>query len=1253
MRQKSTQKLLRTSVFGMALLPAAILAQSSTGDELSDDIYLLSPFEVTTESNSGYTTTETLAGTRIKTDLKDLAQSISVINTQFLKDTGANSSEDLLVYTTNTEVGGVYGNYTGTGGSQTYNESGKLVNPSTNNRVRGLDAADNTRDYFLSEVPWDGYNVDRVEMQRGPNSILFGVGSPAGIINVTSKTAFFDDAREIEFRVDDQGSLRGVVDINQVILEDELAIRMIALDEHTVYQQKPAYEKDKRIFLSARYEPKIFKNGTTSIRVTYENGEIDANRPRSLPPIDRISPWFQTEDADGVEALNKRTINPIDTYDYYINNPKWQTEYNNTVYNWFAGGATIGSIGSPGNPAQYFDSTGNNPSIPTISRIGAVVKTNWGRNDQGQIDGSISGFDNFTRSGIAGYNAYATNTFAGGAYYSDYSLSDPTIFDFYNKLIDGDNKKEWQDWETVNASVSQTFLDNRIGFDLSTFYQAYEEGRMSALDGSNYAISVDLYKYQLDGSENPNVGRAFVGGSGSGGNYQNFIDRVSHRATAFADIRSTDFLEESWLTRVLGHHLLSLLVSEDTRKTDARNFKRWAYDSDFAKATGSELGLDSSIRNYDWISYIGGNMTDASITTPSGLNLSGVNGVINPGGYTTVRYFDSTWTGAATGPTSWADPYEYYRHDYKNIHEFPGDVTLSTSTQSENPDNYVGWTDQEFRVLSADDGDIDRLYSAITKKENTITSVGVTLQSYMLDDCLVATYGWRKDRVRTVEGTAPEDAFNVATTDYQLTKNTASAIHYADGISRTWGVVLHSPDFVNKHLPLDMKFSVFYGQGENFKADAPRGDVFGNQIDNPQGETKDYGFVISALDGRVSLKTTWYETEVKNATLPGTEGTGGLTYWIWAVPNWGTTYSLAALDGIADPQIRQGNWGWPWAAMVNYSSDDVDTSTGATIPYDHAREYIFSIVKDFFTNMPIDQHFADEYGMNINVDAMHAAGAAADYDNKSTWDALYAAMPLYGKNPDTGVYDTGPSGYGAQFLDPMGKTAYGSEGQLRSFSSGATATSDTISKGIEWELSARITDNWNVMLNVSKTEATINAVSPSITKAVNDMTAFLDTNAGNLCLWGSDNLATIWETNILRPYSTLMSKIGSSASEVSPWRANIITNYNFTEGFLKGVSVGMAYRWEDERVLGYQYNESTDALDITKPWYGPTEDHIDIWVGYGRAITDKIDWRIQLNVKNVGESDHLVPTYIQPDGTTGYSRIAYGTSFFVTNTFKF
>ena len=61
----------------------------------------------------GYAATSTLAGTRIKTDLKDLGTSISVVTEEFMEDVAATDAQTLLSYVSNVEVGGIQGNFSG------------------------------------------------------------------------------------------------------------------------------------------------------------------------------------------------------------------------------------------------------------------------------------------------------------------------------------------------------------------------------------------------------------------------------------------------------------------------------------------------------------------------------------------------------------------------------------------------------------------------------------------------------------------------------------------------------------------------------------------------------------------------------------------------------------------------------------------------------------------------------------------------------------------------------------------------------------------------------------------------------------------------------------------------------------------------------------------------------------------------------------------------------------------------------------
>jgi len=1174
----------------------------------SEEIIEMSPFSVTADDESStYQVKDTLAGTRVRTELKDVASSISVVNKQFLKDTGARKAEDLLVYTTNTEISGVYGNYSGFGGGSTYDEAARLVRPSSNNRVRGLDAADTTRDYFLTEIPWDGYNVDRVDLQRGPNSILFGVGSPAGIINASLNGAAFKNANSFETRIDGFGSFRNALDVNYVALKNTLAMRVSVLDDNTKYRQEPAYNHDRRIYTALRFDPKLFgPDARTSIKANFESGNIAANRPRMMPPVDGLTPWFATTSYAGsnIEPLNKLVLNP---------NTTWTTmSGGTTVYGkrYAAISDFLGRLFNSNMTSWY------NAGVETPARVMVpVASTIAGIDSTGAIDKNGIASMPFTHlwatSGFSQFASHSLNTLPGGSYYSDYSLTDSTVFDFYNKLMDGDNKYEWQDWRAGNINLSQTFFNDRVGFEMVYDTQSYNDGQNSILPGGEYIITVDMNTHLANGALNPNVGRPAVGSNAQYGNSSTNISRDNLRFTAYADIRAQDFLGKNRLSRILGRHTITGLVSEEQKITKNRSWVRYAVEEAYAKDTNQLTEMDQGARQWEYLVYLGDSMLNR--TSAAGMNLSNLNMKIAPQASTTLTFFDSRWN-RSTDPTNpnYVDPAAVFEYPYLNP---DGTVSNTVSTQSENPANYKGWTTGTYATLNSDNGDIDKLTNRYAAQKKVVNSQAFTWQGYMFDDAFVPVFGWRRDIVRSKAAVADLDA-NKVVSSYQLPWSSAQSLKTV-GESKSWGGVLHTPKFIRDKMPGKTSLSVFYNRSENFKADAARADIAGNIIDNPRAATKEYGVAVSTLEDKLTFKVTWYKTTMKNADLGYSKaGFGDNLYYAWAVPTWLATHALCLLDASNEVDPISVYGGWPYENVEGIWDDQANKKGFRPA---RAKE----IVRDVFMNFPATQAYLDEYGIPFDINKMHSA-------NEADWKATV---------PKGHFWDLG--------YQPTYKEAFKSTG------SGPVATVDTMSKGIEFELTAQPIKNLNISLNASKTTASRTDISPTLDAWVETWTEFLAGDAGLITMWGGNSFRSEWNNKIVAPFTVLKKQQGSSAPEVSPWRFNGVATYSVDRGPLKGSWIGGAYRWEDKRVLGYKYDNSIGTIDIESPFYGPSEDHIDVWVGYGRKITSKIDWSIQLNVRNLFESKKLVPVTIQPDGNPSAYRIAEGMSWQLTNTFKF
>ncbi len=77
-----------------------------------------------------------------------------MVTSQFLRDTGATDNTSLLQRLGGTEVGGVNGNFASAGsGSSGTLLTEDTIKPTEGTRIRGLAAADNAHDFFLSDIP--------------------------------------------------------------------------------------------------------------------------------------------------------------------------------------------------------------------------------------------------------------------------------------------------------------------------------------------------------------------------------------------------------------------------------------------------------------------------------------------------------------------------------------------------------------------------------------------------------------------------------------------------------------------------------------------------------------------------------------------------------------------------------------------------------------------------------------------------------------------------------------------------------------------------------------------------------------------------------------------------------------------------------------------------------------------------------------------------------------------------------------------
>jgi outer membrane receptor protein involved in Fe transport len=1190
-----------------------------------DDVIQLSPFEVSSSNNNGYAASTTLAGNRLNTQLRDIGNAVTVITSQFMKDIGAVDNNTLLQYTTNTEVGSAYGNFAGNGDGATLDESPHFVNPNSNTRVRGLTSADNTRDFFLSNIPWEGYNIDGVDLQRGPNSILFGQGSPAGIINARTKQAGFKDSNEVSFRVGSFGSNRATIDINKVLIKNELAIRLDAVRNDEEYKQDPAYSENNRAYGAIRWEPGFLKKGNarTIIKADLEVGRVASNNPRDIPPIDKITPWFLTGTYAGRNVanqpftynnLNKLTLTPAQNEDdntglpnHGQNRPSHNgpSEISGTPNEYYQ--PWVGNFGNQfGNPSMMFNAD-------SAAGIGGV---NWEPSafnsigtDGNHMGGGVLPFQR--PAGVNGYKQFAINAklpYAEFGIYKDKVLTDPSIFDFYNQQLDGPNKHEWQNFRTWNVSLAQTFFDDRLGFEANYHKEWYKSGSISLLDGNGtQSIGIDMNSTYDDGTPNPNVGRPYISSASQFGNQSYVANYTTKRLTVFGRHNFDTGNRRNWLTKLLGEHTITGLANEDRYDKDNRSWQLYGVGNDYISFINNpnKPKFNDNTLTPNTVIFLGPSLASASTAAGAHLSAPAVTIVPKSG---TVYTFDSTWN-KSTNPSdpNYVNPAAYWHNDYYPVNNVVTGLPLTSgdSTQNQNPANYVGYRNVPITIINSMDSQANRdlltTNAALSKEQ--LTSTAATWQGNFWGNALVATYGVRKDIDRTFAyskavndpSTDPLSRIDMSPTGYNTSKLVPNTVQQIT--SHAWTAVLHLNELGKAFNKLPVQVSVFYNHSTDFQPAGARVDIYGEQLAPPKGVTKDMGILLETKDGKYSFKINKYENTSTAAS----------------------SNSLAGAWFIGASQAWAGNWvnrfEFNWTNDTNASAVAVNDPTNSEYNYGPAP------------------------GESLEQAQAREAAAIAAYRTwqKSVDPRFYKAWGINLNDPTHAITSTNPNGF--------------------------TVTEDSVSKGYEIELSAVPLKNWRLTLNASKTNAIrTNIGGAAIQGFISSYEKALKTTAaGDVRIWwggaGNETSLMDWNGNIGSEFAQRKLQEGTNVPELRQWRFNAISNYDFDHGWLKGFNAGVGIRYESSIVIGYAPLPGATAndisFDIANPYKGPADTNFDFWVGYSHRVWRNIDWNIQLNVRNAFVGNELVPITTEPDGTPAAYRIRPPQVWQLTNTFRF
>lgn len=790
-----------------------LVAGAAAAADEDEDVVVLSPFEVVAET-TGYYQTNTMSGTRLNSKIEDLAQSITVMTKEQMTDFAMLDINDVFDYMAGTEGTNTYSDFVvDRTGAVTDNVA---LDPNNANRVRGIGKANVAFNNIATSgrVPVDPLWMDSLEMSRGPNANIFGLGEASGTVNQVPATANLTrEFTRMELRTDSYGGWRTSLDVNRVLRQNTLALRASLARQHTAFIREPSGEDATRLSLQLKVRP--FHN--TTLAASWFRYKNASRRPNFTTPRDNITGWLAAGKPAWDPVTRLITINgvtygqgmvagsttAITTMPTYLNNSPSE-------------GRSIFRVGGEGDDPYWTIPVVTNAATPAANGVS----------------------NNIRLVSSAAVNSYGS---AQPLFASYAALSDKSLYDWEEHSLLAPNRV-WDEVDTFLVQLDQMFINSgrqQLAGQVTLMREdAYrmEDAPLgpASVNGVIGEIYADPNTRNLDGSPNPYFGRPYLRSK------EPYLrERPLEWETSRAQLAYRyDFSRNDGWTKWLGtHQVLGYYEYKDQkdahfawRRTAKGRTQQWEVDQFnagialanratgvFNPATGTNwTPSNNHMRVYEFY-YVG--------DTPGG----------------GVEYAPGAFPQGATVPFVWG-----------NSGNFRYDQTT------------IGYT-------PSPDG-------SQSGRQTIVKTHGGVLQSSFFDSRVVATFGLRTDKVsdrNKVYATLTPDFLNF---DYDLSSQyqDSSTWRLAEGETETKGVVLRPfRDFgpVNQTggsgfgkflAEVVRSFSPYYNESDSFIPQGPAFDLFLRPLPNQTGESKDYGFWMTLFDGRLSVRYNHYNTKQIN-----------------------------------------------------------------------------------------------------------------------------------------------------------------------------------------------------------------------------------------------------------------------------------------------------------------------------------------------------------------------------------------------------
>jgi outer membrane receptor protein involved in Fe transport len=266
----------------LPVIPLGAQANGSSAEDEDDQLaFELSPFEVNTSGDIQYLATNQISGTRINVAIKDTPVSLEVLTSEFINDTGADGFKEALAYSAGIFTDSFLQD-TGTNpanGDRSPSSSAAVGDPRNNAIIiRGFNAPFQQRFGFRvgsyigvkgastgqgatgrggvtlgSTI--DAINVDRIEVVRGPASLLYGLGVLSGIANILPKEPLSEPAHNLSLAIGTEDYYRAGFDSTGPLMRREDGSSLLDYRVLAAYQERgdwTEFFKENREYYAAQ-----------------------------------------------------------------------------------------------------------------------------------------------------------------------------------------------------------------------------------------------------------------------------------------------------------------------------------------------------------------------------------------------------------------------------------------------------------------------------------------------------------------------------------------------------------------------------------------------------------------------------------------------------------------------------------------------------------------------------------------------------------------------------------------------------------------------------------------------------------------------------------------------------------------------------------------------------------------------------------------------------------------------------------------